>query len=108
MVVAHQRPGTHTSRSSLPALVRNHQDRKSTRLNSSHLGISYAVFCLKKKNKKAEVVDSVRLPNSGRTTAIKDLQRDAIDDATNAETRRLRIDFADTQRRDTRHDAHTI
>src|SRR5205814_7160450 len=24
-----------------------HQDRKSTRLNSSHLGISYAVFCLK-------------------------------------------------------------
>src|SRR5436853_4236897 len=25
------------------------QDRKSTRLNSSHLGISYAVFCLKKK-----------------------------------------------------------
>src|ERR1035441_10976198 len=27
----------------------NDQDRKSTRLNSSHLGISYAVFCLKKK-----------------------------------------------------------
>src|SRR5262245_63738442 len=27
-------------------------DRKSTRLNSSHLGISYAVFCLKKKKKK--------------------------------------------------------
>src|SRR5262245_64234030 len=26
-----------------------HRDRKSTRLNSSHLGISYAVFCLKKK-----------------------------------------------------------
>src|SRR5262245_62995529 len=29
-------------------------DRKSTRLNSSHLGISYAVFCLKKKKKKKE------------------------------------------------------
>src|SRR5256885_6549758 len=28
----------------------NHSDRKSTRLNSSHLVISYAVFCLKKKN----------------------------------------------------------
>src|SRR5258705_7191110 len=28
-------------------------DRKSTRLNSSHLGISYAVFCLKKKNTAA-------------------------------------------------------
>src|SRR5690242_21402783 len=26
------------------------QDRKSTRLNSSHMSISYAVFCLKKKN----------------------------------------------------------
>src|SRR5437899_6163917 len=28
------------------------RDRKSTRLNSSHLGISYAVFCLKKKKKE--------------------------------------------------------
>src|SRR5690242_21433373 len=27
------------------------EDRKSTRLNSSHMSISYAVFCLKKKNK---------------------------------------------------------
>src|SRR5262245_65146107 len=32
-------------------------DRKSTRLNSSHLGISYAVFCLKKKNKNADRTD---------------------------------------------------
>src|SRR5256885_8616205 len=31
------------------------QDRKSTRLNSSHLVISYAVFCLKKKKKKNSV-----------------------------------------------------
>src|SRR5947199_8095621 len=30
------------------------QDRKSTRLNSSHLGISYAVFCLKKKKNRNE------------------------------------------------------
>src|SRR5215212_10468840 len=30
------------------------RDRKSTRLNSSHLGISYAVFCLKKKKKKKQ------------------------------------------------------
>src|SRR5207253_3790017 len=30
---------------------RCHEDRKSTRLNSSHVAISYAVFCLKKKNK---------------------------------------------------------
>src|SRR3712207_8422771 len=31
---------------------RGHVDRKSTRLNSSHANISYAVFCLKKKKKK--------------------------------------------------------
>src|SRR5258705_8321804 len=30
-------------------------DRKSTRLNSSHLGISYAVFCFKKKKKEREM-----------------------------------------------------
>src|SRR5690242_21420859 len=29
-----------------------YRDRKSTRLNSSHMSISYAVFCLKKKKKK--------------------------------------------------------
>src|SRR5205814_5601616 len=41
MATASRTPGdTWTARSS---------DRKSTRLNSSHLGISYAVFCLKKK-----------------------------------------------------------
>src|SRR5256885_12634708 len=35
------------------------QDRKSTRLNSSHLVISYAVFCLKKKKKKQKTtIDS--------------------------------------------------
>src|SRR5437899_9513311 len=33
------------------------QDRKSTRLNSSHLGISYAVFCLKKKKKSKHLSD---------------------------------------------------
>src|SRR5699024_12824825 len=32
------------------------QDRKSTRLNSSHVSISYAVFCLKKKKKKKNTV----------------------------------------------------
>src|SRR5207249_10169272 len=31
---------------------RTREDRKSTRLNSSHVSISYAVFCLKKKKKK--------------------------------------------------------
>src|SRR3712207_7720477 len=35
----------------LPHAVLRVQDRKSTRLNSSHANISYAVFCLKKKKK---------------------------------------------------------
>src|SRR6516162_9382625 len=38
-------------------------DRKSTRLNSSHLVISYAVFCLKKKNRL--LVITVTYSNSG-------------------------------------------
>src|SRR5436305_10122452 len=33
-------------------------DRKSTRLNSSHVRISYAVFCLKKKNKSSKLIES--------------------------------------------------
>src|ERR1035441_10937847 len=35
---------------------RSSGDRKSTRLNSSHLGISYAVFCLKKLKLELEIV----------------------------------------------------
>src|SRR5690349_21925371 len=37
---------------SLGFYLAHRQDRKSTRLNSSHVEISYAVFCLKKKKKK--------------------------------------------------------
>src|SRR2546426_7152418 len=40
-------------------------DRKSTRLNSSHLVISYAVFCLKKKKKYGE-----RQPRLGRDSRL--------------------------------------
>src|SRR3989442_7762818 len=39
------------------------QDRKSTRLNSSHVRISYAVFCLKKKKKKSYTNDRRTLTN---------------------------------------------
>src|SRR5690625_6473330 len=35
------------------------EDRKSTRLNSSHVAISYAVFCLKKKKQKQEKHDDL-------------------------------------------------
>src|SRR5258705_7030184 len=45
----------------IPVLIETPgQDRKSTRLNSSHLGISYAVFCLKKKNREMYIVDDVK------------------------------------------------
>src|SRR2546430_5855895 len=37
-----------------PTVGRDPEDRKSTRLNSSHSQISYAVFCLKKKKKKTD------------------------------------------------------
>src|SRR5215471_20240692 len=39
-------------RAARPHRLRVRADRKSTRLNSSHVEISYAVFCLKKKKKK--------------------------------------------------------
>src|ERR1035438_5031374 len=39
-----------------------YKDRKSTRLNSSHLGISYAVFCLKKKNIEGKKKKGERTP----------------------------------------------
>src|SRR5262245_63446719 len=41
-----------TCSSSKTPSVGSARDRKSTRLNSSHLGISYAVFCLKKKKQE--------------------------------------------------------
>src|SRR5438128_9076014 len=44
--------GDEKSTVSLPVSVADGVDRKSTRLNSSHGSISYAVFCLKKKKKK--------------------------------------------------------
>src|SRR5690242_21111656 len=40
----------------LHGLGHGHGDRKSTRLNSSHMSISYAVFCLKKKKQKIPVL----------------------------------------------------
>src|SRR5207249_10845119 len=45
--VGHRRPRPPCGRSSSAS---RRQDRKSTRLNSSHVSISYAVFCLKKKS----------------------------------------------------------
>src|SRR5437870_7395999 len=41
-------------------LPQRREDRKSTRLNSSHVAISYAVFCLKKKIKEKIITKSLR------------------------------------------------
>src|SRR5256885_3881886 len=48
----HQRHDVSPAGDTLPLGL--HQDRKSTRLNSSHLVISYAVFCLKKKKNNCQ------------------------------------------------------
>src|SRR5256885_9541311 len=48
------------------------QDRKSTRLNSSHLVISYAVFCLKKKNKTVTERAMTHIPTAPADTAYRD------------------------------------
>src|SRR4051812_49571381 len=63
------------------AAVDEERDRKSTRLNSSHMSISYAVFCLKKKKKNKNTNGLVRsnvppLPTTGRTQCLE--PRDAL------------------------------
>src|SRR5699024_11669547 len=47
-------------------------DRKSTRLNSSHVSISYAVFCLKKKNKLADLPLDPVIGNTGAAEWTED------------------------------------
>src|SRR5258707_8440852 len=46
------------------------RDRKSTRLNSSHANISYAVFCLKKKNNVRDVSSAVQLISRRRNVVL--------------------------------------
>src|SRR5256885_7140279 len=57
-------PGRHEHRGGRNRVL---QDRKSTRLNSSHLVISYAVFCLKKKKQRRRLITSTR-----HTTCLED------------------------------------
>src|SRR5437588_878405 len=51
-----------------PQVIRAIEDRKSTRLNSSHTVISYAVFCLKKKKTKIDDENVARVKIDGKTT----------------------------------------
>src|SRR5690242_21449727 len=50
------------------------ENRKSTRLNSSHMSISYAVFCLKKKKKKKKKETQKKHTNNKRTQQHTDQQ----------------------------------
>src|SRR5437764_11482612 len=56
------------------------RDRKSTRLNSSHRCISYAVFCLKKKNATQQVMIQVRIEEVSMIDTIisKDMEQKFI------------------------------
>src|SRR5438445_7301417 len=49
-------------------------DRKSTRLNSSHANISYAVFCLKKKKKKDQQIQHIQ-PHNKNELQLRPTQR---------------------------------
>src|SRR5690349_23133146 len=57
----------------LPQPLRPRGDRKSTRLNSSHVEISYAVFCLKKKkkNKEKDLIEIIINPYPRREHAAQ-------------------------------------
>src|SRR5947209_6466663 len=55
------------SLSTLGVTKGNHADRKSTRLNSSHANISYAVFCLKKKKKHEKDMHTKQISNDNRS-----------------------------------------
>src|SRR5256885_11206444 len=57
-----------------PRFHRPPPDRKSTRLNSSHLVISYAVFCLKKNHRRSR-------PSAPEGTITKDLQLSKVANA---------------------------
>src|SRR2546427_4503238 len=67
-------PAGHLRRAAVLAGGQLHQgafpeDRKSTRLNSSHSQISYAVFCLKKKKKNQGVLPAC--PSYGSATGVR-------------------------------------
>src|SRR5947209_13637979 len=53
------------------------QDRKSTRLNSSHANISYAVFCLKKKTKTNDAFNEKKCDKI-MATLVKTTERDQL------------------------------
>src|SRR3712207_7212567 len=53
------------------SLYQSTEDRKSTRLNSSHANISYAVFCLKKKKNKLPVLSPISTASSSLFSLVR-------------------------------------
>src|SRR3989454_6892430 len=85
-VLIRRRSEEHTSELQSPCnLVCRIIDRKSTRLNSSHLVISYAVFCLKKKKKEINKIDNIVIQES--LTMVKNIYILSRQDGTDAITR---------------------
>src|SRR5437870_11249562 len=60
---------THIGEPCSPARLLGDGDRKSTRLNSSHVAISYAVFCLKKKKNQPHIVSPGPIQNNSGITS---------------------------------------
>src|SRR6266540_4860260 len=58
-------PERRSSKPETPPVSQIMRDRKSTRLNSSHITISYAVFCLKKKKTKLVTADQINNRKNG-------------------------------------------
>src|SRR5699024_11226016 len=56
----------HLTKDKQVVVMHDEKDRKSTRLNSSHVSISYAVFCLKKKNTHKQVREIQTAPIQSR------------------------------------------
>src|SRR5205807_3187358 len=65
------RPGCDSLPRAIARRSNRSRDRKSTRLNSSHLVISYAVFCLKKKKKKKYKKKNKIIPKKQRKKYVK-------------------------------------
>src|SRR6266540_4639506 len=74
---AHRRDGSWVlarTRRASASRSRGRPDRKSTRLNSSHITISYAVFCLKKKKKTKQNIKQYRKKKKKKTKTKNNIQ----------------------------------
>src|SRR5690625_6743482 len=101
-------PGTSSGKVTFQNVIgpdANRSDRKSTRLNSSHVAISYAVFCLKKKKRHTNL-DKVLLTDAGVHLAAKEASREVEGQAGQNGSHQQHPEGACQARQDS-DDAHT-